>query len=144
VKQSWVFLGSIALILVCCGSLLAQDSPNAIAELGRRMSEKPTFYCNLNALSPKERAKHEKLGLKVWAARVTTEELEDGYAFQLQKEKISLVELAEWITDEDKCCSFFHFEVEVERNRGPLWLKIRGDEGIKRFIRATFTAAAYE
>jgi hypothetical protein len=64
--------------------------------------------------------------------------LEDGYAFQLKREQVNLIELAEWITSEDKCCSFFHFEIEVERNRGPLWLKIRGDEGIKKFIRATF------
>jgi hypothetical protein len=135
------FCAGIAL-LICSSSLLpAQSNTNPIAALGKRMSQRPAFYCNLAALTPKERARHEQLGKKIWAAHAATKELEDGYAFQLQKDKVNLVELAEWITGEDKCCSFFHFEIEVERNRGPLWLKIRGDEGIKKFIQATFVSA---
>jgi hypothetical protein len=97
----------------------------------------------LNALTPKEREEHAKIGKKIWAARTATKELEDGYAFQLKREQVNLIELAGWITGEDKCCSFFHFEIEAERNRGPLWLKIRGDEGIKQFIRATFPEATF-
>jgi hypothetical protein len=139
-----LILRSIAVVVISCGILAAQESSNPIVALGRRANEPPTFYCNLNALSPKERAKQEKIAKKIWAAQTAIKELEDGYAFQLQREKVSLVELAEWIIGEDKCCSFFHFEVEVERNRGPLWLKIRGDQGIKKFIQATFPAAAYQ
>jgi len=52
---------------------------------------------------------------------------------------VSAVELAQWITGEDKR-SFFQFEVEVAQSR-PLWLKISGDEGIKKFIRVTIPAA---
>jgi hypothetical protein len=121
----------------------AQESINPMAEALKVISEKPGFYCNLNALTPKERAKHDKLGNKIWEAQTAIKELADGFAFQLSKDKVTVVELAEWITGEDKCCSFFQFEVEVERNRGPLWLKIRGDEGIKKFIRATFPYARF-
>jgi hypothetical protein len=28
--------------------------------------------------------------------------------------------------------------VELERNNGPLWLRLRGNDGIKPFIRAEF------
>jgi hypothetical protein len=109
----------------------AQETPKFIAP-------KPGFFCNLNAMTPKERARHEKLGKKLWQSGVEVKELEDGYAFRLEQGKISLVEVAEWISGENKCCSFFHFEVELQPKPSQLWLKIRGEEGIKQFIRATF------
>jgi hypothetical protein len=134
----------IVLTFLPGGAVSAQNRSNPIAALGKKNMQPPAFFCNLAALSPAERAKHEQLGKTIWAAHAGTKELEDGYAFQLHKDKVSVVEVAEWITAEDKCCSFFHFEIEVERNRGPLWLKIRGDEGIKKFIRATFASVTYE
>ena len=142
--KRWLIVESIAAVVISCGALAAQESENPIVALGRRANQPPTFYCNLNALSSKERAKQEKIAKRIWAAQTGIKELEDGYAFQLQPDKISLVELAEWIVGENKCCSFFQFEVEVARNHGPLWLKVRGDEGVKKFIQATFTAAAYQ
>lgn len=36
------------------------------------------------------------------------------------------------------CCPFFDFVVELERNGGPLWLKLIGRDGIKPFIQAEF------
>ena len=33
-------------------------------------------------------------------------------------------------------CPFFDFEVELQRDNGPLWLKLKGKDGIKPFIRA--------
>jgi hypothetical protein len=66
-------------------ALFAQESENPMATALKRLSEKPSFYCNLDAFTPKERAKHEKLGTKIWQARTATKELDDGYAFQLNQ-----------------------------------------------------------
>jgi len=75
---------------------------------------------------------------KLATARVETKELPDGYAFRLKSEQIALSEVVEWISWERKCCPFFDFEIALERDHGPLWLKLRGADGVKIFIRAEF------
>ncbi len=100
------------------------------------MTEEPGFYCNMNALSKTERQRHGQLIRELGAARMETQELPQGYAFRLQREKVSLADLSEWISYEARCCPFFDFEVELQRDNGPLWLKLKGKDGIKPFIRA--------
>lgn len=96
------------------------------------------FYCNLKALTPEERARLHQITEKIKGARIETKELTDGYAFRLQAEQVSLSELAEYVSSERKCCPFFDFEIELQRDGGPLWLKLRGKEGVKEFMRHEF------
>ena len=101
------------------------------------MTQEPKFYCNLKALTPAERTRQKQLSEQLAAARIETKELPDGFAFRLQMEA-SLSDLAEWVSLERKCCPFFNFEIEFERNNGPVWLKLRGEEGVKQFIMSDF------
>ena len=96
------------------------------------------FYCNLKALSPAERERLHQLIEKLKGARIETKELTDGYAFRLQTEQVSIGEMAEYVSSERKCCPFFDFEIEVQRDGGPLWLRLRGKEGVKEFMRHEF------
>jgi len=96
------------------------------------------FFCNMGALTSADRERHKQLLLKLEAARIEIQELPDGYSFRLRSELVSLAEAAEWISYESKCCPFFDFEILLERDNGPLWLRLRGKEGIKPFIRAEF------
>ncbi len=96
------------------------------------------FHCDLKVFSKVERDRHKQLSHKLAEARGETRELPDGYAFRLQGEIVSLLDLAEWITYERRCCPFFDFEIELQRDGGPLWLKLRGREEIKQFIRFEF------
>ena len=102
------------------------------------MSGTGGFYCNMGALTKIERERHEQLMRLLESARIEIQELPDGFAFRLRYEVVSLAELAKWISYESKCCPFFDFEIQLERDNGPLWLKLRGKEGIKPFIRAEF------
>jgi hypothetical protein len=45
------------------------------------------------------------------------------------------VKLAEFISLEKLCCPFLSFVVDVEREGGPVWLRLTGREGVKAFIR---------
>lgn len=112
-------------------------APAATRE-GKPMTEETPFYCNLNALSKAERDRYKQLTQKLVGASVETKELPDGYAFRLQEEMVSLSDLAEWTSYERRCCPFFDFEIELRRERGPLWLKLRGREGVKQFMRSEF------
>lgn len=102
------------------------------------MTEKAGFFCNMGALTSADRERHKQLLLKLEAARIEIQELPDGYSFRFRSELVSLEEVAEWISYESKCCPFFDSEILVERDNGPLWLKLKGKEGIKPFIRAEF------
>ena len=94
------------------------------------------FYCNIGALSPAERASHKQLTDTLMALRKETVESEKGYEFQYNPKEVSLVELAEWVVAEGKCCPFFDFHIDLEREGGLVCLRLTGAEGIKAFIRA--------
>src|SRR5580765_3222801 len=100
------------------------------------------FYCNTKALTPEERARHKQLGDKLLAARKETVETAKGYEFQFSPADISLAELAQWVAAESKCCPFFDFHIDVEREGSLLCLRLAGAEGIKLFIRSEFQVAA--
>jgi len=105
---------------------------------GQTVQQAPGFYCNLKSLTPEERERHHQLTEEIAQAKMETKELADGYAFRLEAGKVSLGDLADWVSAERKCCPFFDFEISVGRDGGPLWLKLRGAEGVKEFMRREF------
>jgi hypothetical protein len=109
-----------------------------MTEHGKVMTEQAGFYCNWKALSAEERQSHHALTVKLEAARVETKEFPDGYALRFKGGAASPADLAQWISNESKCCPFFDFTIELQRDGGPLWLQLTGKDGIKPFIRMEF------
>ena len=101
-----------------------------------------TFYCNIKALNPVERVHHKQLTDKLIAGRKEIAETEKGYEFQFSPSSVSLSELADWVVAEGKCCPFFDFHIDVEREGKLLCLRLTGEEGIKPFIRSEFQVPA--
>jgi hypothetical protein len=100
------------------------------------------FYCNIKALTPAKRIRHRELTDKLIAARKEIVETEKGYEFQYSPSNVSLAELADWVEAEGKCCRFFDFHLDLEREGTLLCLRLTGEEGIKPFIRAEFQVPA--
>jgi len=96
------------------------------------------FYCNIKALNPAERERHRQLTDKLIAARREIVETEKGYEFQYTPSNVSIGELADWVAAEGKCCPFFDFHIDLEREGKLLCLRLTGEEGIKPFIRSEF------
>ncbi len=140
--KSAAAMALIAFVSVGAVTLTAhrlQKANSVHAAIGEQaMTETSSFYCNLKALSSKERARHMQLTYEIERAKVETVEMANGFAFRFQDGTISLAELAEWISAERKCCPFFDFEIEQQADNGPLWLKLRGKEGVKAFMRNEF------
>jgi hypothetical protein len=63
------------------------------------------------------------------------EELPDGYGMRFPDAEAMTARLVEFISFERRCCPFFTFELVFEPQEGPLWLRLRGPEGVKAFIR---------
>jgi hypothetical protein len=139
-KPVAIVLIAVALISVFgLAARLLRGTRSVRAAVGERtMIETSGFYCNLKALSVKERVRHLQLTYEIERARVETVEMANGFAFRFQDGTVSLAELAEWVSAERKCCPFFDFEIEQQADDGPLWLKLRGKEGAKAFMRAEF------
>jgi hypothetical protein len=96
------------------------------------------FYCNIKALNPAERERHKQLTDKLIAARREIVVTEKGYEFQYSPSNVSIGELADWVAAEGKCCPFFDFHIDLEREDSVLCLRLTGAEGIKPFIRSEF------
>jgi len=96
------------------------------------------FYCNIKALTTEERSRHKQLSEKLMAARKEIVEMDKGYEFQFSPKDVTLAELADWVMNESKCCPFFDFHIDLEKEGKLLCLRLTGEEGIKTFIRAEF------
>ncbi len=131
-----------ALALLMAGTGAVRMQAQAVTKKtnaeGQPMTTQSKFYCNRNALNPTERAHHKQLTDKLLATRTNIVETEKGYEFQFSPSTISIAELADWVAAEGKCCEFFDFHIDLERQGSLLCLRLTGEEGIKAFIRAEF------
>ncbi|MGB7874363.1 MAG: hypothetical protein WBL25_08250 [Anaerolineales bacterium] len=94
------------------------------------------FVCNLTVLSKGERELLASVTDSLFASVQETRELENGFAFRFNNQPDQLVQIANFIERESRCCSFLHFNLDVEPSSGPLWLRISGEAGTKTFLRA--------
>ena len=88
--------------------------------------------CSLT--TPELRAREQVVQREVVAGVQETRELADGYALRFPGDPAWLDKLAEFIRFERECCPFFTFELRCEPQHGPLWLHLRGPEGVKEFV----------
>ncbi len=119
---------------------LTAQGPTFVVKPERQVATvQSKFYCNTKALTPEERARHKQLSEKLLAARKETVETKKGYEFQYSPGDVTLAELAQWVAAESKCCPFFDFHIDLEREGKLVCLRLTGEEGIKAFIRAEFS-----
>jgi hypothetical protein len=96
------------------------------------------FACNLKAFQPEERKEWRRLIDHVMMSVTAVKQLPDGYALTVDTKQASIVEVAQWIDLERKCCPFFNFEVSMHGENGALTLALKGREGVKQFIAEDF------
>ena len=132
--------GAVALLLASSGATALPTQGSSTTASGEKQvaTTQSKFYCNTKALTPDERARHKQLSEKLAAVRKEIVETEKGYEFQFSPADISLAELAQWAAAESRCCPFFDFHIDLEREGKLLCLRLTGEEGIKAFIRAEF------
>ncbi len=94
------------------------------------------FVCDMSAIEPGERARHMATIDQLFHVVEAVTEMPDGYTFRLSNDSEVLLRAAEFIVLERLCCPFFGFNLEVEPEGGPLWLSLKGRDGVKPFIAA--------
>jgi hypothetical protein len=126
---------TLALLHAVSGRSIAAD------ETALSQSAKPEspFACNAFALSPEVRKRHfEELGPALLKLKKSTHELPDGYEFELPADNKTYQLLTEWAFQERLCCPFFDIELRLDRENGPLCLRLTGRPGTKEFIKEEF------
>jgi hypothetical protein len=100
-----------------------------------KVTNESPIACNMAALSDEQRKRILVLLKQIRTSGQELRELPDGYALRLPSESAMVRDVAEYITLERMCCPFFRFEMEVEQEGGPLWLRLTGREGVKEFTK---------
>jgi len=91
--------------------------------------------CDRMALSPEQRKRHfDELGPALRKMKKSVRELSDGYEFEFPADPASVKLVEEWVAGERVCCPFFDITLRLEREGGPIWLRLAGREGVKHFI----------
>ena len=98
------------------------------------------IICNLPEPTLKQR--REVLIQEVFSQALEVRELLDGYELCFPAEESWTAKLVDLIQFERQCCPFLTFGLIFLPNRGPIWLQIRGGEGLKDFLRNELGALA--
>jgi hypothetical protein len=133
-KTSIVFIigAFLALLYVVCGSSTRADETT----LSRSAKHESPFACNAFALSPEARKRHfEEVGPALLKLKKSMRELADGYELELPADNKTYQLLTEWAFQERSCCPFFDIDLRLDREGGPLWLRLTGRPGTKEFIK---------
>lgn len=151
-KGNFGFLKCFGLCLVFCGALcllqfFAACSPasetkttkgNNVMQTQTITENETPFACNIAALKAEQKKRVLDLLKELKTKRQEVVELPDGYAFRYAMDSDTFKNAAEFITLERLCCPFFEFELAAEKADGAMWLRLRGREGVKDFIKIEF------
>ena len=98
--------------------------------------------CNVMAIDAAHREQHGITTRELFTAVQDVEELPTGYTFRLPE--AMLIKGAEFIAYERLCCPFFNFSLDVEPDRGPIWLRLTGSTEIKQLMQVEFRSLLNE
>jgi hypothetical protein len=92
--------------------------------------------CNWAALTAEQQERQRTLLGQLRVDVEEVRELTDGYAFRHSPARSVLLAIVEFVANERLCCPFFEFGITIERDGGPVWLRMTGDEEAKRVLEA--------
>jgi hypothetical protein len=125
-------------VLLITTSVFSQQKPTSSesrSNAERNSMKDQPIACNLLGLTPAERQRQKELRDQIFSGTPTVKELTNGYAVGLPSTRESILSVAEFISLERVCCSFFHFDLAVGQSEEPLWLRITGKSGVKEFLK---------
>ncbi len=121
----------LLLALLTTGWVLTNQKAMAQQSVDKKV---PGLTCNFEAIPPEQRARYAQLSDTLRHAIQEKRELPDGYAIRLDSAQFPVEQALEWIKLEQKCCPFLDTEVRWQIENGPVWLQMKGPEGVKDFI----------
>jgi len=103
-----------------------------------REQAEPVVACTPGGVPAEMRQRWLEVGVQIYGAVEELQELPDGYACRLPSDAATVLRAAEYVTLDRLCCTFARWELRVEPNGGPLWLRLTGPAGTKELTRSVF------
>ena len=103
----------------------------------------PPLACNMNVFTPVERENHIQTTTRLFQSMQNVREVANGYEFIFPNSASSeiLTRIAEFISNERRCCPFLKFTLTIDTDPQPIALTLTGPEGTQEFLRAEFSEA---
>ena len=79
-----------------------------------------------------------ELEQKIFRSFQELRELADGYAFRFPATESWVSTLIEFVKSERKWLPYFTIDLVFDSNEGPVWMQLRGPNGIKEYIKDIF------
>jgi hypothetical protein len=95
--------------------------------------------CDLTVFSSSERLKHMALAKTLLGKARQVIEHEDGFTFVFEQCARLEMKIADWVTNEKRCCPFFLFDLSRADTPPSLRLRISGPNGAKEILRTGLT-----
>ena len=87
------------------------------------------LVCNMDVFTPAERENHILTTTRLFQSVQTIHEAEN------------MIQLAEFIFNERRCCPFLEFTLKIAPNDAPISLLLTGPKGTQEFLSAEFGEA---
>ena len=100
-----------------------------------------SLVCNMDVFTPAERENHIQTTTQLFQSVQTIHEVENGFEFMFPNFDAAenLIQLAEFILNERRCCPFLEFTLKITPNDAPISLLLTGPEGTQELLRAELT-----
>ena len=96
--------------------------------------------CDMTVFTPAEREEHIQNTSLLYKTVQNVSDVPNGYEFTFPY-GAELTKLAEFISNERRCCAFLEFNVKVLPQPEPIILTLSGPEGTQEFLREEFSEA---
>ena len=102
------------------------------------MKNELPIACNLNALNDTEQERRAKLAARLQSSVREVVPLPNGYLFRLSFTDQTLLDVAEFISFERRCCPFLSFQISLNGSDEAVTVQLTGRDGVKEFLAAEF------
>ncbi|HEY2865928.1 MAG TPA: hypothetical protein VGJ02_02440 [Pyrinomonadaceae bacterium] len=138
-KVTIIILAAVAGVAATFSMVRGLTSPQPDQQSNRvaSTSSNSPFACDILALTQEQRKRHfDELGPMLRSMKKSVRELPDGYEFEFPADANTYALVTEWSIQERACCPFFDIDIRLDREGGPIWLRLTGREGTKQFIQS--------
>lgn len=102
------------------------------------MKNELPIACNLNALNNAEQGRRAELSARLQKSVRAILPIPSGYTFRLPSDDQTLLEVAEFISFERRCCPFLSFQISLNESDEAITVQLTGRHGVKEFLAAEF------
>ena len=97
--------------------------------------------CDMDVFTPAEREQHIQTTRELFATVQSIRDVEHGFEFSLPNGTDSIVKLADFISNERRCCPFLEFTLKIPPENNAISLTLTGPEGTQEFLQEEFSEA---